>query len=76
MIMYWKERMLLFDDRAFLPLTLEDGALRPMDVDALACGHIEILPDDDHNRLVLVHDRSRFRMKGLDQESVVSVCLS
>jgi hypothetical protein len=69
--MYWKTRVSIFNDRAFLPLRLEGGALRQHDLDELICGHTEILRNDKHNRLVLCHDRSKFRTHGLDHPSVV-----
>jgi hypothetical protein len=72
MVNYWETRSIIFEDEAFLPIRLEGGAMREQDIDTLRWGHTEILPDDKHGRLVLSHDRSKFRLEGLNHPSVVS----
>ena len=59
--LYWKERKVVFRDRAFLPL--EDlsgrGALTEEDVVALSQGFVVRLPDDSAQRPCLLIDMSR-----------------
>uniref|UniRef100_A0A7S2VAL9 CRAL-TRIO domain-containing protein n=1 Tax=Entomoneis paludosa TaxID=265537 RepID=A0A7S2VAL9_9STRA len=58
---YWKERKELFQERAFLPLTLnEGGALTPDDILTIQAGYPAMLPRTSCGRQVFLMDRSQF----------------
>jgi hypothetical protein len=51
---YWKARVDLFGDRAFLPLTISgEGALAPEDVRVLETGSFMVLPNNKEGRAVV-----------------------
>lgn len=71
LVKYWDYRKRVFDERAFLRMQLDEGALYPEDESTLRWGHTEILPDDKNGRLVLSHDRSNFNLNQMNHPSVV-----
>lgn len=57
---YWKHRVDLFQERAFLPMILSGaGALTSDDIEALRTGFHALLPDDVYGNTVLYYDHSR-----------------
>ena len=57
---YWKNRVALFPQRAFLPLTLlPGGALNEEDLEALRMGYLSLLPNDAAGRSVCCYDPSK-----------------
>ena len=58
---YWEARLDVFGpEKAYLPLVLSgQGALSPEDLDVLKTGFFMALPDNQHGRPVLYHDRAR-----------------
>ena len=59
MTKYWKMRCRLFNERAFLPMTMTgNGALTCEDVEVLRSGALQLLKDDDSGRAVLYFQRS------------------
>ena len=75
LVKYWDYRKQVFQDRAFLSIRLDDGAMYPEDESTLKWGHTEILPDDKNGRLVLSHDRSNFKLDEMNHPSVVRFLL-
>lgn len=60
-VSYWKQRKIVFGDRAFLPLTLtSESALSGVAVCALRKGTMMVLPNDAKGRSVVYLDRSEF----------------
>jgi hypothetical protein len=76
LVKYWDYRKQVFQDRAFLSMRLDNGAMFPEDESTLKWGHTEILPDDKNGRLVLSHDRSNFKLDEMNHPSVVSFLLT
>jgi hypothetical protein len=57
---YWKLRLEVFGDRAFLPLNQTgQGALSPEDLEVLNSSYVFVLPNDKDGRSVVGVDRSR-----------------
>lgn len=56
-------------------MALDDGAIYPEDGSNLRWGHTEILPDDKNGRLVLSHDRSKYKLNEMNHSSVVRLIL-
>ena len=51
---YWKTRVEIFGDRAFLPLTITgDGAMSSEDIKVLRTGFFMVLPNDKQGRTVV-----------------------
>eukprot|EP00521_Asterionellopsis_glacialis_P006744 CAMPEP_0195281926 /NCGR_PEP_ID=MMETSP0707-20130614/1028_1 /TAXON_ID=33640 /ORGANISM="Asterionellopsis glacialis, Strain CCMP134" /LENGTH=408 /DNA_ID=CAMNT_0040340857 /DNA_START=125 /DNA_END=1348 /DNA_ORIENTATION=- len=72
LVKYWETRRNIFGENAFLPLRLEDGALTPEDVEHVETGTFCLLPEDEHGRFILYHDRSRLdRLDNLSHISVI-----
>lgn len=71
LVKYWDYRKQVFQDRAFLTMRLDNGAMFPEDESTLKWGHTEILPDDKNGRLVLSHDRSNFKLDEMNHPSVI-----
>jgi hypothetical protein len=60
---YWKTRVEIFGDRAFLPLTLTgDGTMSAEDVKLLRTGFFMVLPNDKQGRAV-VRGRTGLRVR-------------
>jgi hypothetical protein len=57
LVKYWEQRRLIFGEKAFLPLTIEQGALSPEDLALLKMGNFSLLPNDEHGRTVLYEAR-------------------
>jgi len=55
LIDYWAWRVKLFEEKAYLPMTLH-GALQN-DLDTLSTGFFQILPRDCHGRAVVYHEK-------------------
>mmetsp|Transcript_2166 Transcript_2166/g.4384 ORF Transcript_2166/g.4384 Transcript_2166/m.4384 type:complete len:1086 (-) Transcript_2166:121-3378(-) len=61
---YWKRRVDVFQDRAFLPMNQTgEGALTKRDVSALSTGYHAFPPCDKEGRTVILNDASRRRKK-------------
>jgi hypothetical protein len=61
---YWRRRLAVFGDRAFLPLTLDlsydnSSALNDEDVVSIQSGYFSFLPNDAYGRTVIYYDPSR-----------------
>jgi hypothetical protein len=63
---YWKTRVFVFEDRAFLPLRdlSGKGALRDVDIEYMSSGSIVMLPKDLEGRSVVCVDASRSARSG------------
>jgi hypothetical protein len=60
LVTYWKERKVLFGERAFLPMDQTGkGALSDEDLKVLNTKFLVILPPDQSNRTILYYDRLR-----------------
>ena len=64
---YWHERVRLFRDRGFLPLTMTgDGALNRTDIAIFKRGASVFLPNDSAGRSVMLHDATRRKKRDPD----------
>jgi hypothetical protein len=72
MCSYWTERIHLFEDRAFEPITLGSDVapptgLFPQDLKVLETGAVMLLPSDKDGRTVLLLDHSRLEPDMIEQ---------
>jgi hypothetical protein len=58
LVKYWECRRVIFGKEAFLPMTLEKGALSPVEVEVLESKQVALLPKDSAGRMVLYESRS------------------
>jgi hypothetical protein len=71
---YWKQRIELFGDKAFAPLTVDD-TLKD-DISALELGFLTLLPGRDHGGRGLVYvEPCRLGNGGYDYMSMVGTML-
>lgn len=70
---YWKKRLEIFGDRAFLPLTLSgNGALNEEDVASFYAGYMSFLPNDYQGRTVLCYDPQKRNVQSIGERMRVS----
>jgi len=70
---YWKKRLEIFGDRAFLPLTLSgNGALNEEDVASFYAGYMSFLPNDYQGRTVLCYDPQKRNVQSIGERLRVS----
>lgn len=54
-----------------MKMQLDEGAMYPEDASVLRWGATDILPDDKNGRLVVAHDRSKYKLNEMNHPSVV-----
>lgn len=70
---YWKKRLEIFGDRAFLPLTLSgNGALNEEDIASFYAGYMSFLPNDYQGRTVLCYDPQKRNVQSIGERMRVS----
>jgi hypothetical protein len=57
--LHWKMRVDIFGNRAFRPMTLNNGAMDHEAVHAFRSGYCSFLPSDDQGRMVVAYDAAK-----------------